>query len=181
MATQKDLYDLLGVPHSATSEEITAAFRKAVRTCHPDHGGDAEAFRLVTSAYATLGNPLARKRYDRGFLPYESVTDLFRRFAANERRFFQTALPQPQSAEKRGTDVGIVRFVQPTLLKDGGTVTVTLAWIETEQREVTITVPPTGRDVVFCRREGLGKPGQNSGKPGDLVLILMSVDSNDGE
>ena len=168
MASQKDFYEILGVPHEATPDEVTTAFRKAVRTCHPDHGGDAEQFMLITKAYATLGNPIARKRYDKGFLPYESVPDLFRRFAAAQRSYFQTAMPQPADAEMRGADVSVIRSVNAKVLKDGGVLTVTLAWLETEQREVTISVPPTGSNFAFCRREGL-KPGRNGGKR-DLVL-----------
>lgn len=58
-------YELLNVSPSATPGEIRSAYRQAMRTVHPDVGGNAGMFRLVTTAYETLIDPDARARYDR--------------------------------------------------------------------------------------------------------------------
>jgi DnaJ domain len=65
----KTLYDLLGVRPNADSATIRAAFRKAVKACHPDaNAGDRTAeqrFMEITAAHAVLRDPERRANYDR--------------------------------------------------------------------------------------------------------------------
>ncbi|CAB4243082.1 Curved DNA-binding protein [Methylacidimicrobium sp. AP8] len=64
----RDYYKILGVPRSASADEIRSAFRKLARQYHPDVAKDkkqAEAkFREINEAYEVLGDPEKRKRYD---------------------------------------------------------------------------------------------------------------------
>src|SRR6476661_5668275 len=60
-------YEVLRVAVTATEREIKVAYRKAARASHPDHGGDAAAFRQVTLAYETLIDPQRRAAYDRSY------------------------------------------------------------------------------------------------------------------
>src|SRR5215470_14629601 len=64
----KTLYDVLGVPRSATDEAIRIAFRRAAKTCHPDlNAGDPAAeqqFREIIAAYEILKTPQQRALYD---------------------------------------------------------------------------------------------------------------------
>jgi DnaJ domain len=46
---------VLGVAPGASPDEIRAAWRRVARDTHPDHGGDAAAFRAAAAAYARLG------------------------------------------------------------------------------------------------------------------------------
>src|ERR671915_952484 len=69
MATRpKSMYDALGVPKTASQDEIKKAYRKLVQTYHPDKNpGDAEAenrFKEVQAAYDVLSDPEKRKQYD---------------------------------------------------------------------------------------------------------------------
>lgn len=64
MTGRTTLYDLLGVAPTATPDEIRAAYRHAARALHPDAGGDAAAFRRLTTAYHILGDPAGRAGYD---------------------------------------------------------------------------------------------------------------------
>jgi hypothetical protein len=59
-------YERLGVPRTATPQQIKRAYRKKASAAHPDHGGSEERFRELTEAYKTLFDPEARKKYDRG-------------------------------------------------------------------------------------------------------------------
>ncbi len=60
-------YEVLRIAVTATEKDIKSAYRKAARRAHPDHGGDAAAFRQVTLAYETLIDPQRRAAYDRSY------------------------------------------------------------------------------------------------------------------
>ena len=44
-------FALLGIDEFASPAEVTGAFRRAAKRCHPDHGGDRSEFEAVYTAY----------------------------------------------------------------------------------------------------------------------------------
>jgi len=59
-----DPYVLLGIERDADVRAIRTAYRRAVKTAHPDRGGEAEAFGKLQAAYELLKDPVRRKVYD---------------------------------------------------------------------------------------------------------------------
>ena len=65
-----DPYEALGLSKTATADEIKKAYRKLVRSSHPDlHPDDkgAEArFKAISAAYELLKDPESRAKFDAG-------------------------------------------------------------------------------------------------------------------
>lgn len=51
-----DPYEVLGVPKNFTWDQLKDAYRQKAKDVHPDKGGSAEVFNLVTSCFKTLAN-----------------------------------------------------------------------------------------------------------------------------
>ncbi len=64
-----DHYKTLGVPETASSQDIKRAFRQIAKECHPDVAGDDAAaiarFQAAREAYEVLSDDATRARYDR--------------------------------------------------------------------------------------------------------------------
>jgi len=101
MATsERDYYELLGVPRDASEADVKKAFRRLARELHPDvsDAPDADArFREVVEAYEVLSKSETRELYDRyghaglrsgGFEPghfdFGSLSDLFAAFFGDD-------------------------------------------------------------------------------------------------
>ena len=59
-----DYYAALGVPRTATADDIKRAFRRLASQHHPDKGGDTQKFQAIQEAYATLGDEQKRAEYN---------------------------------------------------------------------------------------------------------------------
>ncbi len=65
---EKDYYAVLGVPATASRDEIKRAYRKLAQANHPDANPDnpaaEETFKNVSEAYGTLSDEEQRRQYD---------------------------------------------------------------------------------------------------------------------
>lgn len=70
MADKRDYYEVLGVPRTASADEVKSAYRRLALKYHPDKNkGDKEAeerFKEAAEAYEVLSDPDKRAAYDRG-------------------------------------------------------------------------------------------------------------------
>lgn len=63
----KDYYKIMGLPRTASQEEIKRAYRRLARKYHPDvskEPGTEEHFKGINEAYAVLKDPKKRAAYD---------------------------------------------------------------------------------------------------------------------
>jgi len=49
-----DAWSVLGLPHSATKQEITRRYRQLAKEHHPDRGGDAAKMTQINQAFEAL-------------------------------------------------------------------------------------------------------------------------------
>lgn len=65
---QRDLYEIIGVPRTASMEEIKKAYRRLAKKYHPDvnpgNRSAEEKFKEVTAAFEVLSDEKRRKLYD---------------------------------------------------------------------------------------------------------------------
>lgn len=90
---KRDYYEVIGVPRSASAEEIKKAYRKVALKFHPDRNPNdktaEDKFKEAAEAYQVLSNDEKRSRYDQfghnglkgGFAPGGiNVEDIFANF-----------------------------------------------------------------------------------------------------
>ncbi|MCC7522517.1 J domain-containing protein [Candidatus Uhrbacteria bacterium] len=174
-----DHYVVLGVARNATPSDIKKAFRAIALKDHPDHnGGDlaaSERFKRAQQAYAVLSDPAARRKYDRGFEPVNSVMDLFMNHAG--RAVMEFGLPSAPAAPKRGLDLRIDVPVPTAVYLNGGTVPVRYTVGETSHQFV-LEVPAFAHRAPWACLRGLGHPGRNGAEAGHLWIRLVDQGSN---
>src|SRR5689334_7597666 len=64
---KRDYYEVLGVPRTATTDDIRKAYRKLARQYHPDVNKSPDAakkFTEVQEAYDVLADDAKRRMYD---------------------------------------------------------------------------------------------------------------------
>src|SRR5206468_1959455 len=180
MAKERDLYTILGVERTATTEEIKKAYRRLARKHHPDlNPGDKQAeerFKEISVAHDVLTDAGKRKLYDEfgleglqaGFDPTRARE--YKRWAESGHGFsFRREGPfegfgfggsggrrrrraaEEEDDEERGC---------------GGTGTV-------EQREqLTVKIPAGVGDGARVRVKGKGGVGRGGAPAGDLYFIV---------
>ena len=96
-------YKILGVEKTATKDDIRKAYKKLIRTEHPDKGGNKEKFQKIQLAYETLSDEEKRKVYDEygeeglkeGMTDGPSdIFDIFGRSQKNARRKTKSVLQE---------------------------------------------------------------------------------------
>lgn len=96
----RDPYEVLGLSKTATADEIKKAYRRIVRTSHPDlnpdDAGAQDRFIEATAAHDLLKDPVLRARFDKGEIDASGAE------RAAERPFYRDYAQQPGNPYGQG-------------------------------------------------------------------------------
>ena len=195
----KDLYAILGVKRTATNDEIRRAYRKLAKDLHPDKNKNdkraEEQFKKVSAAFAVLGNPEKRKRYDAGEIDEQGQPRPERRFYRDyadagagfryERAedlgdlgdlFGDLFSRRAQGGEgartqfrMRGADVNYTLPIEFLEAVNGGKKRVDMP----DGKTLDISIPAGVRDEQIIRLKGQGGPGIGGAPSGDALITVM--------
>jgi DnaJ-class molecular chaperone len=193
-----DPYQTLGVPKTASQDEIRKAFRKLAKKHHPDlNPGNAAAearFKAASSAHDLLSDPDTRAKFDRGEIDAEGKP--------SERAFYRQYAEGEQGARYRRAGAGAADdgfadvFSEMFRHAQGGggprqargqdrQYSLTISFLEAasganrrlslpDGRTLDVVIPPGMQDGQTLRLRGQGDAGWNGGPAGD-ALIEISV------
>lgn len=97
MSKRPNFYTLLGLPRSATAEDIRRSYLKAAKRLHPDKNvapGETELFLDVQQAYQVLSDPTQRKAYDADLPPEEEISIVDQRILVSRKELTQVTEAQ---------------------------------------------------------------------------------------
>ena len=196
----RDYYEVLGVPRTATADEIKRAYRQLARKYHPDlkpaseRAGAAELFKEINEANEVLSDPDKRAKYDAlgpnwksgmDFTPpsgaatnganvsasWEDIGDVSDFFAS----LFGRSAGRSGRGQTRivfpGSDVEAELSVTLEELLRGGRRRLQLPG----GRTLEVEIPRGVRDGTVLRLAGQGERGSEGAPPGDLFLHVRLV------
>ncbi|MDF1871610.1 DnaJ C-terminal domain-containing protein [Vannielia sp.] len=195
-----DPYKALGLTKSATADEIKKAYRKLVRTSHPDlhpdDEGAAARFKAIGAAYDLLKDPETRARFDAGEIDSTGAERPQRQYY---RDFADAGDTMYQQRRSHGPEVDPADIFAEILRNRGGAsgfegtsfnapgpdahYSLEVRFMDGVQgAETKITLPdgqglsvkiPKGtEDGQTLRLRGKGQPGFGKGKPGDALITV---------
>ncbi len=190
-----DYYKVLGVPKTATQDDIKKAYRKLARKMHPDlNPNDKEAhkkFQQINEANEVLSDPEKRKKYDQygkdwqHAEQFERAKDSQQRswdgggqsFSGNEEGafsdFFESLFGNSAGggrrtqAKFRGQDLNaeLRLSLKDVYAPHQQTLTV-------NGKNIRITIPAGVENGQVIKLKGYGGPGANGGPAGDLYITF---------
>jgi DnaJ-class molecular chaperone len=200
-AMAQDPYETLGIPKTASAEQIKKAYRKLAKKHHPDLNPGNEAaearFKAASSANELLSDPERRARFDRGEIDAEGQP--------TERAFYRQYAEGEQAGRYRnaGAEDDAFGDIFSELFRQAGGrggaggaggrafrgqdqhFALTIPFREAalggshhitlpEGRSLDVAIPPGLRDGQTIRLRGQGHAGFNGGPAGD-AMIEVSV------
>ena len=188
----RDPYEVLGVPRTATADQIREAHRKLAKRYHPDLNKSPEAgerFKEAQEAYDLLSDDEKRKRFDQfGFagpaggpgsggatpggwsnVDPSTFEEIFGDFLGGRGR---GPGGTRRGGSRAGEDLESDITVDFTTAALGGVRHVS-AQNGGDTIELDVRIPPGIESGGLLRLRGKGGPGMGGAPPGDLVLRIM--------
>ena len=172
-----DLYTVLGVPRSASPEEIKKAYKKKAMQHHPDKGGDPDQFRKVTEAYDVLSNSDKRNAYDNPQAGFSFNSQDFAHGNPFEGTPFENIFRQRQTPRNRDISVPVNVTLKDVIIGNRMAVSYQLSTGRVET--VTIDIPPGAKHGDQIRYEGLGDEGNKNYPRGNLIVHIRLQKNRD--
>ena len=188
----KDYYKILGLEScKVTNEEIRVAYREQAKKYHPDVIGrdnfSEERFKDINEAYKTLSNSSTRRKYDRMWNSrigkkqknkQQNKKEKKSIFAEMFQMFFgeikqkEKKKEEKQKSPKKGENIETEITVSIFEAFYGMEKKIALRTIDGKMREFNVKIPAGIRNEEKIRLMGQGKPGENGGKSGDLLIKI---------
>lgn len=193
-----DPYAALGLPRTASQDDIRSAYRKLAKELHPDvrpnDRAAEERFKRATAAFNLLGDPALKGRFDRGEIdadgnerpsfgyrggPGAAQARGYGTSGAAESAFdlgdifsdlFGSSMGARTSSfgKMRGRDIRLPLEIEFVDAIRGGRRRVQLA----DGRTLDVAIPPGVSDGQVLRLKSQGGPGVQGGPPGDALVEL---------
>lgn len=185
----KNYYKILGLETSHVSiEEIKVAYRQSAKKYHPDlNVGDKlaeEKIKDINEAYKTLSVPASKKKYDRVWnTKYGKAQKAFsgKGDRAILTMFLGNVEPEAKNVYHKTATKGenieteISVGIQEAFY--GAEKMIALRTIEGKTKNLSVTIPQGIQNGEKIRLIGQGKPSENGGKNGDLLIKINIEDS----
>ena len=188
----KDYYKILGLKNNnVTAEEIKQAYREQAKKYHPDINTTSdfaeERFKDINEAYKTLSNSSTRRKYDRMWNSrigkkqknkQQNKKEKKSIFAEMFQMFFgeikqkEKKKEEKQKSPKKGENIETEITVSIFEAFYGMEKKIALRTIDGKMREFNVKIPAGIRNEGKIRLMGQGKPGENGGKSGDLLIKI---------
>lgn len=189
-----DYYQILGVPKTATEDEIKKAYRKLARKLHPDlNPNDKEAnkkFQQLNEANEVLGDPEKRKKYDqygKDWQHSEQFEQAHRRgrsasaggtpdfsgdFDTDDFSDFFSSMFGGSGGRRSQTKFRGQDYNSELRLSLKDAFTTHQQTLHINGKNVRITIPAGVENGQVIKLSGYGAPGINGGPNGDLYITF---------
>ena len=188
----KNYYKILDLETSHVSiDEIKQAYRQAAKKYHPDlNVGDKlaeERIKDINEAYKVLSVPASKRKYDRvwnskfskgkkAFSGKDEKGTIFNMFLGdieNTDKKERSREKSPVRGENIETEINVSIYDAFYGLEKQ----ISLKAVDGKVKTFTVKIPEGIRNGEKIRLIGLGKPGKDGGKSGDL-LIKIKIENN---
>ncbi|MGN1297281.1 MAG: DnaJ C-terminal domain-containing protein [Clostridia bacterium] len=188
----KNYYKILDLETSHVSiDEIKQAYRQAAKKYHPDlNVGDnlaEERIKDINEAYKVLSVPASKRKYDRvwnskfskgkkafsGKDEKGTILNMFLGNIENTEKKEKAKAKSPAKGENIETEINVSIYDAFYGLEKQ----ISLKAIDEKVKTFTVKIPEGIRNGEKIRLIGLGRPGKDGGKSGDL-LIKIKIEDN---
>lgn len=189
----KNYYKILDLETSHVSiDEIKLAYRQAAKKYHPDlNVGDKlaeEKIKDINEAYRMLSVPASKKKYDRvwnsrfgkaqkAFTGKGEKGAIFNMFLGTVEKSGQDTQITKTKVASKGENIETQINISIQEAFYGQEKTIALRTADGKIKNLTITIPQGIQNGEKVRLIGQGKPGENGGKNGDLLIKINIEDS----